>query len=189
MPATIDTSANQEVCRCAIADRGWLIFGTNTDGTGWFIIRATAGKTVDINSVKLELGRGSTLAYDGRPDYSTELAKCQRFLYILTNVGNWQMPVCWGWSMTGEARFAIRNPSAFASKPAVVTTGSATFKLYSNATEVPITEFLVSDLSNDRQTALLRIQGSSGFTQYAPAILKVTGTSGAVSGLGFTCEI
>ena len=189
MPSQVDTSTATEVCRCNVGDNGWLIFGIETDGRGLFIIRAAAGKTIDINSVKLEVGNGSTLPYDARPEYCTELAKCQRYLYILSNVGNWQMPVISGWTLSAtEARFAIRNPSAFAGVPSVIQLGTATYIIYSNATQGWIDSFAVGGLSADRQTAVLRVQGS-GLTQYAPAVLNATGTNNAQTGLAFSCEI
>ena len=189
MPSAVNTSVNQELCRCAIGNSGYLIFGTNKNGTGWFIIRAMAGHTVDINSVKLEVGSTSTLHYDGLPNYATELAKCQRFFFMLSNVGNWQMPVCNGWTLSStEARFAVRNPSGFYDLPGVVEVGTATYTIYSGSTAGTISSFLIGALSSDKQTIIFRVQGS-GLTQYAPACLKATGTNGTTTGLAFSCEI
>lgn len=51
------------------------------------ITNSTNTWSVDnIRAVKLELGTVSTLANDIAPDYGTELAKCQRYLYVATGI-------------------------------------------------------------------------------------------------------
>lgn len=45
----------------------------------FFGLRVEAGKSITIKALKLEIGEISTLHMDPRPEYATELAKCQRY--------------------------------------------------------------------------------------------------------------
>lgn len=51
-----------------------------------FEIRVKPGASVTIKALKLEVGEISTLHLDPRPEYATELLKCQRYFQRLVNV-------------------------------------------------------------------------------------------------------
>lgn len=51
----------------------------------FFCIKPLPGVSITIKALKLEIGEISTLHLDPRPEYATELAKCQRYFQRLVN--------------------------------------------------------------------------------------------------------
>lgn len=74
-----------------------------------------AGKTATIKALKLEVGEISTLHLDPRPEYATELAKCQRYFIRLKN-----QSLGFGAAESANTISAyIQLPSAMRTKPNV----------------------------------------------------------------------
>ncbi len=59
-----------------------------TTNNTFFLLIVKPGASITVKALKLEVGEVSTLAMDPRPEYATELAKCQRYFQRIANTGN-----------------------------------------------------------------------------------------------------
>lgn len=85
------------------------------------VIAVTAGTSVNIRAVKLEVGSVSTLAMDTAPNYATELLKCQRYCIALNpSLSQYAMVATGiGWTTT-EADFVLSLPTIMRTTPVFV---------------------------------------------------------------------
>ena len=121
MPASTPSSY-LGICTVPIDNRGYVIFGYNANGLGNVNIRASKGKTVDIDRVKLEVGPGYTLHNDTLPNFADELSRCQRFLYLFPTfyAQEYVTPLLFGQAAsTTLCRFYVKNPSKFYTTPSI----------------------------------------------------------------------
>lgn len=65
-----------------------LTLDTNVSTNDSLIVNVKPGASVTIKALKLEVGEISTLHLDPRPEYATELAKCQRYFERIGNTQN-----------------------------------------------------------------------------------------------------
>ena len=96
------------------------VFRQAANNIDCFRLRITGGNNpVNIQALKYEKGRISTLALDDAPNYATELLKCQRYLYVLTgrsSISQVGMAMRWN-TGTNQYRFYIPLPVAMYKAP------------------------------------------------------------------------
>jgi len=92
-----------------------------------------SGKTCTIKAVKLELGTVSTLANDSRPDYTTELTKCQRyFVNVFLNKQSYAGPY-FAEGNANQLYFAVNLPVPMRTTPRIELDSENIYTLGNNA--------------------------------------------------------
>ena len=94
--------------------------GTDANTTGNVKLTVNAGASISVRAVKLELGETSTLQYDSVPNYSTELLKCQRYLYRIPIFGSTNL-VMSGYAFSAtNVRALLPTPVPMRALPSIV---------------------------------------------------------------------
>ena len=73
------------------------------------INQAQMQETVIIKAIKLEVGAASTISNDAPPNYAEELAKCQRYCYVIAASEAWT-PICMAYFSNANGKFSARLP-------------------------------------------------------------------------------
>lgn len=102
--------------------RLWVL---NTGVTAYNLavqMRVSAGLNVKIRAIKLEKGAVCTLANDTMPNYQQDLAKCQRYCIVITDL----QPFANGYFIGSgtQAFLMVPTPVTMRAKPSVTITGS-----------------------------------------------------------------
>lgn len=156
---------------------------------------ASSSASITIAAVKLELGKRQTLAHQENgtwvlneiPDYSTELAKCQRYLFVLTPQSN---PYGFsgfgsGHASAGGAVVIISTPVTMRNaSPTVTYSGSWALINRAGPTTISMTGVSYPRLSTN---AISFIARGSGVT--AGALYEFTANNDSSAKLIVSCEI
>lgn len=136
-------------------------------------IQFTIYNSATIRAVKLEIGSQSTLAYDTAPDYTTELLKCQRYLYRITSATQCYIGMA-GNTSTNLACWFVNLPTPMRTTPTISTGG--TIKLVKGGTEVSVTS-IATNLSGASDILSLGITPSSALDVNSSYLVKLSGNS------------
>ena len=125
------------------ANGGILIFASTSDVT--FSVRGLSGKSFSVVAVKMELGTRQTLAHQENgdwvlnelPNYEEELAKCQRYLFVVAPNGNPYGFSAFGNGRSGGAVVILSTPVTMRSASPTVTY-SGPWSVIDRITDTPI---------------------------------------------------
>ena len=152
-----------------------------------FVFTFTLTQPFYVYAFKLELGSVSTLANDVPPNYQQELAKCQRYCYVIHNVDSYSQV---GTALTSPyengCRASISLPVPMRSTPSVTISGEY-YVLY-KGTALPITgvDWTASNTPNAVRLALHHT-ANSALTADAIGLLSNATYSG--SSMVFSAEL
>lgn len=125
------------------ANGGILLMASTSDVT--FSVRGLYGKSFSVMAVKMELGTRQTLAHQENgewvlnelPNYGEELAKCQRYLFVVAPSGNSYGFAAFGNGRSGGAVIILSTPVTMRSANPTVTY-SGPWSVIDRITDTPI---------------------------------------------------
>ena len=136
-------------------------------------------------AVKLEFGSVQTLVHQENgvwvlneiPNYTEELLKCQRYLYVLNGSGSAYFPVAAGLVQSEtQARIFINCPTQLRSNPSVDISKAPLIAIISNGTVYTVTSTSISGTRAGIIYMLVNVSGSMSAT--LPAFLRMASTEG-----------
>lgn len=130
-----DSAAAGEVKLIDVGNFYLYLQYTTSQSKGFFAtgIYFKSGKTCTIKAVKLELGTVSTLANDSRPDYTTELTKCQRyFVNVFQHKQNYAGPY-FAEGNANQLYFAVNLPVPMRITPRIELDSESIYTIGNNA--------------------------------------------------------
>lgn len=119
------------------------------------------GASVTIKALKLEVGEISTLHLDPRPEYATELAKCQRyFIRLGSNTNAATMILAFGVAINdSQIAFALPLPSQMRTQPTVSASSLVRIERHGSTTPTGTPTITIIAMANN----IIRL-GASGVT-------------------------
>lgn len=133
-------------------------------GIIWVYIASTTTSTKTIVAAKLELGSQQTLArqdeegnwvlLDAPPNFQQELAKCQRYLLILSGFGWIGSGICDG---AASGQFFLPTPVPMR----IVPTVSGPMRIYNPPTNIQVSAFVVNGMSGNGVNGYLNFTGGT----------------------------
>ena len=148
----------------------------STANSFYFSFGASAAGTCKLSAAKLELGDHQTLAYQDEsgawqlfetPDYGEELAKCQRYQFVLSSTDAYSSVGSGVVHTTTQARIVIPLPNTLRIKPTLSYSGN--FQLLTNGAGATITRIVLESIGQN----CISVQAtSSGLVVGQAAILR-----------------
>lgn len=122
-----------------------------------------AGKSITIKALKLEVGEISTLHLDPRPEYATELAKCQRYFQRLSGTANSSMIAGYSFA-TNYARFPLPMPAIMRTLPTLTYSDLADWGVSKNTAANAFTCTSISIVGRINNVLMLQMGKTDSFT-------------------------